>query len=62
MAVLNSLSPEQKAELILDPDSNALENETIVREVFSSLTETTDEEQLDEFFETFVDITKAVIA
>uniref|UniRef100_UPI003AADE84A uncharacterized protein n=1 Tax=Centroberyx gerrardi TaxID=166262 RepID=UPI003AADE84A len=53
VAVLDSLSPNQKAELILDPDSSALDNETIVRDVFSSLTESPDEEQLDQFFETF---------
>ncbi|XP_071400804.1 uncharacterized protein [Centroberyx affinis] len=51
--VVEHLSPNQKAELILDPDSSALDNETIVRDVFSSLTESPDEEQLDQFFETF---------
>ena len=45
-----SLSPDQKAELILDPDSGALRNETIVREVFNSLNMSHDEQQLHQFF------------
>ncbi|KAL0969375.1 hypothetical protein UPYG_G00226220 [Umbra pygmaea] len=55
VAVLDSLSPNQKAELILDPSSGALENETLVREVFASLLES--EVQLEEFFVTFVHVT-----
>ncbi|XP_071402622.1 uncharacterized protein [Centroberyx affinis] len=62
VAVLDSLSPNQKAELILDPDSSALDNETIVRDVFSSLTESPDEEQLDQFFETFAGLAMQVNA
>lgn len=60
VAALDSLSAKQKAELILDPDSGALENETIVKEVFSSLTESPKDQQLNEFFGTLVDVTKKV--
>lgn len=60
--VVDSLSPEQKAELILDPDSGALENEAIVREVFTSLRATGDAEQLSQFFQAFTDINKQVKA
>lgn len=62
VAVVENLSPKQKAELILDPDSNALENETIVREVFTSLTESRDTEQLSQFFQAYSDINKQVNA
>ncbi|XP_050924622.1 uncharacterized protein LOC108873925 [Lates calcarifer] len=58
VAVVENLSPKQKAELILDPDSNALENENIVREVFTSLTESPDTEQLSQFFQAYSDINK----
>ncbi|XP_069029078.1 uncharacterized protein [Embiotoca jacksoni] len=56
--VVDTLSPQQKAELILDPDSGALENETVVTVVFKSLTESDDDEQLNEFFEAFTSINK----
>ncbi|XP_071327530.1 uncharacterized protein [Trachinotus anak] len=56
VAVVDSLSPKQKAELILDPGSGALDNETIVREVFTSLTESPDDEQLNQFFQAFTKI------
>ena len=59
MTALDAVSTNQKAELLLDPDSGALDNETIVKQVFISLTE---KEQLDVFFETFVDVTKEVSA
>ncbi|XP_034153122.1 uncharacterized protein LOC105015949 [Esox lucius] len=55
VAVLDILSPNQKAELILDPSSGALENETLVREVFVTLLDS--EEQLEEFYVTFVEVT-----
>ncbi|XP_029585184.1 uncharacterized protein LOC115172166 [Salmo trutta] len=58
LEVLNVLSPNQKAELILDPSTGALENETLVKEVFISLLESPREEQLNEFFVTFVEVTK----
>ncbi|XP_064859438.1 uncharacterized protein LOC135561647 [Oncorhynchus nerka] len=60
VAVLDSLSPNQKAELILDPSTGALENETLVKNVFISLLESPREEQLNEFFVTFVEVTKQV--
>lgn len=60
MSTLDSLSANQKAELILDPDSGALENETIVKQVFSSLTESPDDEQLNVFFGTLVNVTAKV--
>ncbi|KAJ7988667.1 hypothetical protein DPEC_G00311590 [Dallia pectoralis] len=56
VAVLDSLSPNQKAELILDPNSGALNNVTLVTEVFNSFKQS--EVQLKEFFATFVNITK----
>ncbi|XP_034153438.1 uncharacterized protein LOC109616646 [Esox lucius] len=55
VAVLDILSPNQKVELILDPSSGALENETLVREVFVTLLDS--EEQLEEFYVTFVEVT-----
>lgn len=60
VAVLDSLSPNQKAELILDPSTGALENETLVKNVFISLLDSPREEQLNEFFVTFVEVTKQV--
>lgn len=62
VAVLDSLSPNQKAELVLDPESDALENVTIVKDVFSSLEDSPEEEQLNEFFEAFVEVTVQVSA
>lgn len=58
---MDSLTPNQKAGLILDPDSGALENETLVRLVFNSLGESPDGEQLKEFFQTFVEVSEQVI-
>ncbi|XP_028251804.1 uncharacterized protein LOC114427786 [Parambassis ranga] len=58
VAAVDSLSPQQKAELILDPDSGALENETTIRVVFTSLTQSGDEEQLNQFFQGFTNIIK----
>lgn len=51
--IVDFLSPNQQAELLLDPESSALENEAIVRKVFESLTMPPDVEKLDEFFEAF---------
>lgn len=59
MAVLDVLSPKEKAELILDPESGALENETILREVFKGL-KSQDDEKLSQFFQAFADINKQV--
>lgn len=55
---MDSLSPDQKAELILDPDSHALEDEAIIREVFTSLTKSHDNEQLNQFFQAFASISE----
>lgn len=59
---MDSLSPTQKAELILDPNSGNAEDEAIVREVFESLTESPDDGQLNQFFQAFADISKQVNA
>nr|XP_046269032.1 uncharacterized protein LOC124071969 [Scatophagus argus]XP_046269033.1 uncharacterized protein LOC124071969 [Scatophagus argus] len=58
METLEQLSPNQKAELILDPDSQASEAEAIVKEVLQSLTESQDDEQLHQFFQAFANINK----
>ncbi|XP_036413701.1 uncharacterized protein LOC118798377 [Colossoma macropomum] len=59
VVVLDSLSPEQKAELILDPSTGALENETLLKEVMMGILSSSREEQLYTFFETFSNITKS---
>ncbi|XP_026121062.1 uncharacterized protein LOC113100655 [Carassius auratus] len=58
LAALESLSPDQKAELLLDPSTGALENVTVVKEVLSSILRAPDEKQLEKFFETFVEVSK----
>ncbi|XP_026210294.1 uncharacterized protein LOC113158540 [Anabas testudineus] len=58
VAVVGSLSPNQKAELILDPTSGALEDVAIVQKVFASLTESAGIEQLSLFFLAFTEVTK----
>lgn len=60
MAALQTLSPDQKAELLLDPSTGALENVTVVKEVLSSILKSPDENQLEKFFETFVEVSKEV--
>lgn len=50
--MLDSLSPNQKAEFILE--SNNLSNETLVRAVFTQLTEESTVEELGSFFDGFV--------
>lgn len=62
LAVSDALSPDQKAELILDPGRDASEDEAVVREVFNSLTELQRREQLDAFFQAFAKINKQVNA
>lgn len=62
MAAVEFLSPNQKAELILDPDSLASTNEAIVREVLQNLTEPHDDDQLNQFFQDFVNIINQVNA
>ncbi|XP_075304729.1 uncharacterized protein LOC142366655 [Odontesthes bonariensis] len=56
--VVGVLSPQQKAELILDPDSGALEDPTLVRVVLTNLTESGDDLQITQFFQTFTKINK----
>ncbi|XP_026121068.1 uncharacterized protein LOC113100659 isoform X1 [Carassius auratus] len=58
LAALESLSPDQKAELLLDPSTGSLENVTVVKEVLSSILRAPDEKQLEKFFETFVEVSK----
>ncbi|MEQ2264072.1 hypothetical protein XENORESO_018647, partial [Xenotaenia resolanae] len=55
-ALVNVLSPTQKAELIMDPDSGGLEDAILVKEVLTNLTESGDEEQLAQFFQVFTQI------
>lgn len=54
LATLGSLTPDQKAQLILDPSSGALQNVTVFRQVFVSITTSPAEGQLDDFFAAFV--------
>lgn len=71
--IVDSLSPDQKAGLILDPDRGAIDNVTLVKEVLASVTESIDDdddddddeddddfEQLKQFFHTFAAISKRV--
>lgn len=60
VAVVDVLSPNQKAELILDPDSPASEDQAIVREVLQSLTESPGDDQLNQFFQAFANINNQV--
>lgn len=62
MAVVDSLSPEQKAELILDTDSGALEDEAFLREVLTSLIESPDDEEFEHFLIAFAKANKQVNA
>ncbi|XP_049325839.1 serine-rich adhesin for platelets isoform X10 [Astyanax mexicanus] len=54
VAVLNLLSGEQKAELILQSGSGLMGNVSVVREVFNSVLVSSDQKQLDIFFTTFI--------
>ncbi|XP_054909143.1 uncharacterized protein LOC129374649 [Poeciliopsis prolifica] len=51
--VVEKLSPQQRAELILDPDSGVLDNADFVRIIIKNLTMFGDDEQLDQFFQMF---------
>ncbi|KAI4897926.1 hypothetical protein NFI96_032612 [Prochilodus magdalenae] len=53
VAVLDYLTGEQKAQLILQPGSGALVNESVVREVFSSVVQSSDQKQLENFLIAF---------
>lgn len=59
-ALVGALSPQQKAELITDPDSGALQNVTFIRAVLTSLTLSGNFEQLTEFFQSFAELSKQV--
>lgn len=61
-AVVDSLSPNQTAELLLDGGSSFLENETFVTEVLKNLIKDPEDEQLREFFQAFAVISKQVNA
>lgn len=58
--VVDALTTDQQAELILDPDSGALEDPTIVKAVFGKLAESPDNDNLREFFQAFSDDAKEV--
>lgn len=58
--VIKKLSPKQKAELILDPDSSASKDATFVREVLTTLTLSGNVDQLTEFFQSFAEVSKKV--
>lgn len=60
LATLDSLSPDQKAELVLDPSTGALENITVFREIFASVMKSPADGQLDRFFQAFVILTRQV--
>lgn len=50
---MSVLSPKQKAELLTDPDSRALEDATLVKEVLTNMTQSGNVEQLGQFFLVF---------
>ncbi|XP_043999636.1 uncharacterized protein LOC122846636 [Gambusia affinis] len=52
-ALVSVLSPKQKAELLTDPDSRALEDATLVKEVLTNMTQSGNVEQLGQFFLVF---------
>ncbi|XP_043998090.1 uncharacterized protein LOC122845743 [Gambusia affinis] len=56
--VVGALTEQQKAELILDPGSGALEDVSFVREVLTSLKLSGKDEQLTQFFQTFAQISE----
>ncbi|XP_014830816.1 PREDICTED: uncharacterized protein LOC106909037 [Poecilia mexicana] len=56
--VLEKLSPQQRAELILDPDSGALEDADFVRLIIKNVTMSGDDEQLNHFFQKFSILSK----
>lgn len=60
--VVGALTEQQKAELILDPGSGALEDVSFVREVLTSLKLSGKDEQLTQFFQTFAQISEKVSA
>ena len=59
---LEQLSPEQKAELIFDPDIGALEDEALVKKVLTSFKGSPDDEEFKDFFKAFAKNNKQVNA
>ncbi|XP_036006959.1 uncharacterized protein LOC118567052 [Fundulus heteroclitus] len=59
--VLEKLSPRQKAELILDPESDESGDVDIVREIITSVTKSGNEELLTQFFQDFTQLRKQVL-
>lgn len=59
---MDSLSPNQKAEIVLDADSGFLENATTIREVLTNVIESSDDEELNQFCQAFATIAKQVNA
>ncbi|KAL7845119.1 hypothetical protein AOLI_G00233110, partial [Acnodon oligacanthus] len=53
VAVLDVLTGKQKAQLILQPGSGVMENESVVQEVFKSVLKSSDKKQLGSFFTAF---------
>lgn len=53
MAVLNSLSSEQKAQMILQSNLGSAESDSMITEVFNSVLTSSDPKQLDTFFAAF---------
>ncbi|XP_027856887.1 uncharacterized protein LOC114134464 [Xiphophorus couchianus] len=58
--VLEKLSPQQRAELILDPDSGALDDADFVRVIIKNVTIPGNDEQLNQFFQMFSTLSKKV--
>uniref|UniRef100_A0A4W5PYK8 Mesothelin a n=1 Tax=Hucho hucho TaxID=62062 RepID=A0A4W5PYK8_9TELE len=54
VAILDSLSPNQKADLILDPTN--LANESLVQEVFLGVLGSSDVAEIGQFFQSFVEV------
>lgn len=59
---MDTLAPNQQAELLLDPESGALESEIIVTTVFESFTGSADDDddKLVQFFVVFSSISEQV--
>lgn len=60
VTVVNQLSSSQLAALLLDPNSPSFEDESIVREVMTNLSQSQNEGQLEGFFQEFANISKQV--
>ncbi|XP_034021696.1 uncharacterized protein LOC117506315, partial [Thalassophryne amazonica] len=53
MEVLDRLTPQQKAELLVDPDTGALENETFIKVVCNTFLDSSDTDPLSQFIQAF---------